>query len=76
MNFWQGRAKDLTTALTRLGADLPYLGGGKAIAFKLREGRGTLALVGLNLTAEHKSNTSYFTLRKERKEMRGIHGFP
>ena len=69
MNYWHGRAKDLVAALDRCGADLPYLGGGKAIAFKLREGRGTLALVGLSLASEHKSNTSYFTLRKEHKGM-------
>jgi hypothetical protein len=67
MNRWHSRAKDLVTALDRLGADLPYLGGGKAISFKLHEGRGTLAMFGLNLTSEHKSNTSYFTLRRERK---------
>lgn len=67
MNYWHGRAKDLVAALDRCGAELPYLGGGKAIAFKLREGRGTLALVGLSLTSEHKSNTSYFTLRKNGK---------
>lgn len=65
MNYWHGRARDLATALDRLGADLPYQGGGKAIAFKLREGRGALAMFGLSLTCEHKSNTSYFTLRKD-----------
>lgn len=69
MNYWHGRAKDLVTALDRCGAELPYLGGGKTIAFKLREGRGTLALVGLSLTSEQKSNTSYFTLRKSGKRI-------
>jgi hypothetical protein len=64
LNYWHGRAGELVKALDRLGADLPYLGGGKAIAFKLREGRSTLALFGLSLTYEHKGNTSYFTLRK------------
>jgi hypothetical protein len=64
-NTWHGRAGELVKALNGLGADLPYLGGGKAIAFKLREGRSTLALFGLSLAWEHKGNTSYFTLCKQ-----------
>ena len=59
----------MVTSLDRCGADLPFLGGGKAIAFKLREGRSTLATFGLQLSWEHKHNTSYFTLRKAPKEI-------
>ena len=46
---WRGKAAELPTKLTNLGADLPYFGGGKLIANKLREGKGTLALFGLGL---------------------------
>jgi hypothetical protein len=40
LNQWRGRAKDPVVELDRYGSQLPYLGGGKAIAFRLREGLG------------------------------------
>jgi hypothetical protein len=64
LNHWRGRAKDLVHELNSQGCDLPYLGGGKAIAFRLREGQSTLAMFGLSLAWEQKSNTTYFTLRR------------
>jgi hypothetical protein len=64
LNHWRGRAKDLVNELDRF-TDLPYLGGGKAIAFRLREGRSILAMFGLSLTWEQQSNTTYFTLRRK-----------
>jgi hypothetical protein len=64
LNQWRGRAKDLVVELDRHGSQLPYLGGGKAIAFRLREGQSILAMFGLSLAWEQKSNTTYFTLRR------------
>jgi hypothetical protein len=45
-------ATELVQALTTAGATIPYLGGGKAIAGRLRELRGSLALAGWTLTVD------------------------
>ena len=62
---WRGKAAELPTKLTSLGADLPYFGGGKLIANKLREGKGTLALFGLSLDWHSTGGGHvYFTLKR------------
>jgi hypothetical protein len=43
-------AKDLVTALQKAGYELPFMGGGKIIAQRLRELKGMLATLGINLT--------------------------
>ena len=49
---FRGSASDLVRALVNRGADLPYQGGGKAIARKLRELAPTLRLAGIRLQEE------------------------
>ena len=62
---WRGKAAELAGKLTVLGAELPYLGGGKAIAGRLREGKGTLALFGLELDWQATGGGHvYFTLKR------------
>ena len=62
---WRGKAAELAKRLTELGAELPYMGGGKAIAGKLREGQGTLALFGLALDWQATGGGHvYFTLKR------------
>ena len=62
---WRGKAAELPGKLTALGADLPYFGGGKLIAGKLREGKGTLALFGLALDWQNMGGGHvYFTLKR------------
>jgi hypothetical protein len=60
---WRGTPSELPKALTEAGASLPYLGGGKAIANKLREARATLALLGIAMMEETQGNNRYFILR-------------
>jgi len=67
---WSGSASELVRALTDAGADLPYLGGGKAIARRLREARSTLALMGITLDERHSGNGTVFTLRQNLDERR------
>ena len=58
---WQGTPAELVHDLDAAGASLPYLGGGKAVARQLREGRRALELVGLTLTESRQgSNTIFF----------------
>ena len=63
---WRGKAAELAAKLTALGADLPYMGGGKAIAGKLREGKGTLALFGLALEWQATGGGHVYFLLKRR----------
>ena len=60
---WKGTPAELPKALTAAGATLPYLGGGKAIAAKLREARSTLALLGISMVEETQGNNRFFVLR-------------
>jgi hypothetical protein len=46
---WSGSASALVKALADVGCEMPYLGGGQRIANGLREARGTLDLMGVNL---------------------------
>lgn len=64
---WTGSAADLVRELGNLGADLPYLGGGKAIARRIRELRPTLALAGINVWEGRHKNRPSFTLRTPRQ---------
>jgi len=48
-DHWQGSASELVRALSDVGADLPYMGGGKRIARQLREAMPTLRLMGIQL---------------------------
>lgn len=59
---WEGAASELVKALAAAGADLPYLGGGKAIGRMLREGKGTLALFGLELSIRRYGSNNLFAL--------------
>jgi len=52
--LWSGRPSELVAALTAAGADLPYLGGGKRIARRLRESRRTLEIANIEFS-EHRS---------------------
>ena len=63
---WRGKAAELAAKLTALGADLPYMGGGKAIAGKLREGKGTLALFGLAIEWQATGGGHVYFLLKRR----------
>jgi hypothetical protein len=63
---WRGKAAELASKLTNLGADLPYFGGGKTIAGKLREGKGTLALFGLDLDWQSTGGGHVYFLLKRR----------
>lgn len=63
---WRGKAAELAGKLTSLGADLPYFGGGKLIAGKLREGKGTLALFGLDLDWQSTGGGHVYFLLKRR----------
>ncbi len=60
---WKGTPAALPKALTDAGASLPYLGGGKAIANKLREARSTLALLGITMEEDTQGNNRFFVLR-------------
>lgn len=62
---WEGTPSALARALGSAGADLPYLGGGKAIARMLREGSGTLALFGLSLDDRLSGNNAVFSLSRQ-----------
>lgn len=46
---WQGSASQMVKDLAELGAELPYLGGGKRIVRILREAKATLSLMGIRL---------------------------
>lgn len=59
---WQGTPAELVHDLDAAGASLPYLGGGKAVARQLREGRRALGLVGLTLTESRQGNNTVFFL--------------
>ena len=61
---WEGRASALVDALQDLEAGLPWLGKGKAIARRLREGKETLSLFGLSLESKTSGNNTVFILRK------------
>jgi hypothetical protein len=62
--YWEGTPTALTHELEAAGADLPYLGGGKAIARMLREGKGTLALFGVTLSTKQSGNNTNFVLAR------------
>jgi len=55
-------AGELVKTLTAAGADLPWLGGGKAIARRLRELRPSLALAGWTLQEDNSGGQALFTL--------------
>jgi len=58
-------ASDLLRGLSDAGAGLPYLGGGKAIANRLRELRSTLRLCGWKLeVGKDAHGHTWFTLTK------------
>jgi hypothetical protein len=55
---------ELVDALSHAGADIPYLGGGKAIARELRELKPILTSVGWQLSEGKQGNNTLFSLRK------------
>lgn len=59
---WRGTPKELVAALESVGAELSFLGGGKAIARRLREGRATLQLLAIRLTERSCGNATQFEL--------------
>lgn len=61
-------ATDFVRALGDAGATLPHLGGGKAIAHRLRELRASLILAGWELIEEpdRVNKRSFYTLRRSR----------
>jgi len=61
---WRGTASELVAALTAAGADLPFLGGGKAIARRLREAKATLRLAGIAMREENVMGRPFFTFQK------------
>lgn len=63
---WRGKAAELASKLTELGAELPYFGGGKLIAGKLREGKGTLALFGLDIEWQSTGGGHVYFMLKRR----------
>lgn len=69
---WEGNASALVSALQRLEAGLPYLGGGRAIARTLREGRDTLALFGLSLSDRRSGGATLFVLQRQDHGKHGI----
>lgn len=56
--------KAFVSALTAAGADIPWLGGGKAIARRLRELRRSLELAGWLLKDETRAEHTFFTLTR------------
>jgi hypothetical protein len=63
-DYWEGTPSNLVRELEQAGADLPRLGGGKAIARQLREAAGTFTLFGLNLDERSSGNNKLFTLSR------------
>ncbi|NLF02859.1 MAG: hypothetical protein GX601_18000 [Anaerolineales bacterium] len=61
-HLWRGSASDLVRALKADGADLPFYGGGKAVATQLREAKPTLALFGLSLSEQRSGSNTLFML--------------
>ena len=59
------QATDLVKLLSNppFSADLPYMGGGKAIANRLRELKGSLIMTGWTLTERKESGRTLFTLQ-------------
>ncbi len=57
---------DFIKALTAAGADIPWLGGGKAIARRLREIRRSLDLAGWSLTEHQDGERTKFTLLRKK----------
>ncbi len=53
---------EFVAALTQNGADIPFLGGGKVIAHRLREIKFYLSLAGWELTEERVIPRTYFSL--------------
>ncbi len=70
-SFWKGTPKQLTTALNDAGAELPYLGGGKAIAQRLREAMATLSLYGIDVTTSKSGNATIYRLSYMNKQTDG-----
>lgn len=56
---------DLLRHLSKAGASIPYLGGGKAIARSLRELKGSLALAGWQLVEDAPGGRLEFTLTRK-----------
>lgn len=59
------QASDLVKTLSNppFAAELPYMGGGKAIANRLRELKGSLVMTGWTLTERRESGRTLFTLQ-------------
>ncbi|MBC7223441.1 MAG: ATP-binding protein [Anaerolineae bacterium] len=58
----RGTPTEIVRELTNRGADLPYLGGGKAIGRKLRELAPTLRLAGIKMQEERSGNATVMAL--------------
>ena len=56
-------AKDLMQKLKSTDSGLPFLGGGKAIAHRLRELKGMLAGLGISMTERFTKGRPYFTIQ-------------
>jgi hypothetical protein len=70
--WWEGKATALVTTLQELGAALPHLGGGKAIARRLRESKDTLGLFGLSLADRQSGGATLFVLQGQDHGNHGI----
>lgn len=67
---WMGTSVELVQHLTGLGADLPYLGGGKSITRRLREIQGTLALAGVTMLEDTYRGRPRFIIRPQKQLFR------
>ena len=70
IGVWQGIPADLAKDLGEVGADLPYLGGGKRIARMLREAKKTLEVMGFRLQESRQGNQTIFILEHRERTMR------